>query len=73
MVALLSKMNVVPTLIEGTDNLFPPGKFIPRPAKIRITFCKPLDPVLEDTDYRVISRKIMSHITQMTATKTLGA
>jgi 1-acyl-sn-glycerol-3-phosphate acyltransferase len=73
MVALLSKMNVVPTLIEGTDKLFPPGKCIPRLARIRITFGKPLDPVREDTDYRVISRKIMSYITQMTVTKTLGA
>jgi len=34
MIAFKSKTKVVPTLIEGTDKLFPKNTIIPRPSKI---------------------------------------
>jgi len=62
MISALSKKKIIPTLIEGTDRLFPPGKLIPRPAKMRVTFGDPLDLSHEDADYIKISHKIMDSI-----------
>ena len=62
MIAALSKKKIIPTLIEGTDRLLPPGKLIPRPAKLRVTFGDPLDLSQEDADYIEISSKIMKSI-----------
>jgi len=39
---------VVPVSISGTKEALPPGKALPRPKKLTITFGKPLNPrVLE--------------------------
>ena len=37
-------MPVVPVHLEGTRNALPPGRVLPRPGRIRITFGPPLDP-----------------------------
>lgn len=65
MIAVLSKMKVVPTLIEGTDNFLPPGQVIPRPAKIRVTFGKPIEVNQSGADYEKISYQIMNSINSM--------
>ena len=41
--ALATGAKVVPVALTGTENLQPKGAKIPRPAKIAITFGKPLD------------------------------
>ncbi|WKZ14762.1 MAG: lysophospholipid acyltransferase family protein [Candidatus Jettenia caeni] len=69
MTAVLSKKKVVPTLIEGTNKLFPKGTIIPRPAKLKITFGEPLDLHQVGAEYKKISQKIMEHITQQTTVK----
>jgi long-chain acyl-CoA synthetase len=35
---------VVPVHLEGTRDALPPGRVLPRPGRIRITFGQPLDP-----------------------------
>ncbi len=40
--ALKSGAPVLPVLISGSRNVLPPGKYIPRPGKIRITACNML-------------------------------
>lgn len=65
MISVLSKRNVIPALIEGSDKFLPPNKILPKPNKIRITFGKPLDLSQEDTDYTRISHKIMDSIKNM--------
>jgi len=35
---------VVPVTLQGTRDSLPPGRYIPRPARIQITFGEPLDP-----------------------------
>jgi 1-acyl-sn-glycerol-3-phosphate acyltransferase len=37
------EVQVVPTVIEGAFEAFPPGHPLPRPGKIRVTFGQPLD------------------------------
>jgi 1-acyl-sn-glycerol-3-phosphate acyltransferase len=39
---LKSGAPVLPVLISGSRNVLPPGKYIPRPGKIRITVCNML-------------------------------
>lgn len=65
LIAALSKVKVVPTLIEGTDKMLPQGAVIPRPAKIRLIFGKPIDVSKAGTDYGRISHTIMNSIKNM--------
>lgn len=62
LISVLSEKKVIPALIEGSDKLLPPNKFIPRPGKLRVIFGKPLDLSREGTDYTRISHKIMDSI-----------
>jgi 1-acyl-sn-glycerol-3-phosphate acyltransferase len=41
--ALSSGAPVVPVAMFGTDRVLPPGKTVPRPAKVRVVFGKPVD------------------------------
>lgn len=65
-ISVLSGKKVVPTLIEGSDKLFSLNKFIPRPAKVRVTFGMPIDLSQEGTDYNKISHKIADSIRELT-------
>ncbi|MFE2275619.1 lysophospholipid acyltransferase family protein [Streptomyces lavendulae] len=41
--ALKSGVPVVPVAMSGTDRVLPPGRVVPRPAKVEVTFGKPVD------------------------------
>lgn len=43
MVAAMSRAKIVPALIEGTERALPAGAGFPRPAKIRVTFGRPME------------------------------
>ncbi|WP_430787319.1 lysophospholipid acyltransferase family protein [Actinoplanes sp. G11-F43] len=40
--ALKSKAPVVPVAMFGTDRVLPPGSIVPRPARVRVVFGKPV-------------------------------
>lgn len=65
LIAALSKVKVVPALIEGTDKMLPKGAVIPIPAKIRLKFGNPIDVSKAGTDYERISHTIMNSIKNM--------
>lgn len=44
MLAEHGKVPLVPVLIEGAEEALPPGRFWPKPKKIRVRFGEPLDP-----------------------------
>jgi len=44
MVAARAGAPVVPSHINGSERVLPPGKVMPRPAKVVVTFGPPLDP-----------------------------
>ena len=65
MIACISSVPIVPTLIEGTDRALPVGAKLLRPAKIKVVFGKPLTVRGNETDkvsQEKISRKIMDSI-----------
>lgn len=62
MIASICKVKIVPALIEGTDKLLPQGALLPRPAKIRVTFGKPIDVSEAGNDYENIGQYIMDSI-----------
>jgi 1-acyl-sn-glycerol-3-phosphate acyltransferase len=41
--ALKSGVPVVPVAMTGTDRVLPPGRALPRPARVKVTFGKPVD------------------------------
>ncbi|ATO13573.1 1-acyl-sn-glycerol-3-phosphate acyltransferase [Micromonospora sp. WMMA2032] len=41
--ALSSGAPVVPVAMSGTDRVLPPGRTLPRPARVRVAFGKPVD------------------------------
>ncbi|MFE6222412.1 lysophospholipid acyltransferase family protein [Streptomyces sp. NPDC057854] len=46
--ALRSGAPVVPVAMSGTDRVLPPGRALPRPAKVTVTFGKPVDLYLHE-------------------------
>lgn len=64
-IAAISKMLVVPTLIKGTEKVLPVGASFLRPAKITVIFGNPVEIGREETDKQYqerISRDIMERI-----------
>jgi 1-acyl-sn-glycerol-3-phosphate acyltransferase len=43
-IALREKIPIVPVTISGAHKVWPPGKLVPRPGRIRVTFHPPLHP-----------------------------
>jgi 1-acyl-sn-glycerol-3-phosphate acyltransferase len=67
-IAALGRAPVVPTLVSGTDAALPVGAKLLRPAKITVTFGKPLEADSEETDKAYqerISRDIMETIRKL--------
>jgi 1-acyl-sn-glycerol-3-phosphate acyltransferase len=66
--ALMSGVPVVPVAMFGTDRVLPPGKWLPRPAAVRIVFGSPLDPAVlrgspdDARDRRAVSDVIIAAI-----------
>jgi 1-acyl-sn-glycerol-3-phosphate acyltransferase len=68
MIAGMSAVPVVPTLIEGTDRALPVGAKLLRPAKIKVVFGDPLTIRGKETDkvsQERISREIMETIRKL--------
>jgi 1-acyl-sn-glycerol-3-phosphate acyltransferase len=68
MIAAMSKAPVVPTLIEGTDRALPKGARFLSPAKVRITFGKPMKIKSDEStrDYQNrLTEEIMERIRQL--------
>jgi len=68
MIAVISAVPVVPTLIEGTDKALPVGANLLRPAKIRVVFGSPLTVGIKEKDkvsQERISREIMDRIKKL--------
>ncbi len=64
-IAAISRMLVVPTLIKGTEKVLPVGASFLRPAKITVIFGNPVEIGREETDKQYqekISRDIMERI-----------
>ena len=57
------KVPVIPVAIEGTYRMLAPGKAFPRPAKVRITFGKPIQP--GDQDYESIVKKLSEEVARL--------
>jgi 1-acyl-sn-glycerol-3-phosphate acyltransferase len=67
-IAALSRAPVVPALVSGTDASLPVGGRLLRPAKITVTFGKPLEVGREETDREYqerISRDMMETIKKL--------
>lgn len=68
MIATISKMPVIPALIEGTDKALPAGAWFLRPAKVRVIFGTPVtfntDEKGRDFQER-ISREVMERIKRL--------
>ncbi|WP_437377519.1 AMP-binding protein [Inquilinus limosus] len=41
---------VVPVAIHGAHEAFPPGRFLPRPGRVKLVFGDPLDPAMLDSE-----------------------
>jgi len=68
MIAGMSAVPVVPTLIEGTDRAFPVGAKLLRPAKIKVVFGNPITIRGKETgkvSQERISREIMETIRKL--------
>jgi 1-acyl-sn-glycerol-3-phosphate acyltransferase len=70
MLAVMSGAAVVPVHISGSGRALPPGRTIPRPAKVRIRFGPPLHfkPARSEDrkeEYREATREIMRAIAQL--------
>ncbi|MBI5188701.1 MAG: 1-acyl-sn-glycerol-3-phosphate acyltransferase [Nitrospirae bacterium] len=64
-IAAISRMPVVPALIEGTEKALPAGRKFLRPAKIKVIFGTPIEVKKEEKDRHFqegISRDIMETI-----------
>jgi long-chain acyl-CoA synthetase len=48
LMAVESGVPIVPTWVEGTHELLPKGRRIPRPGRVRVVFGRPLSPERED-------------------------
>jgi long-chain acyl-CoA synthetase len=54
------RTRVVPAVIDGAHEALPPGRWLPRPRKIRVTFGQPLDvgALMKDGDDEEMSERI---------------
>jgi len=73
MLAVMSGAPVVPVLVSGSGHALPAGRAVPRPAKVRVTFGRPLHfKARADGDrkerYREASAEIMRAIAQLRET-----
>lgn len=73
MLAVLSGAPVVPVFIHGSGRAWPRGQRLPRPAKVIVTFGKPLTFPRKDadgrkTDYEAVSRAMMAAIGRLAET-----
>lgn len=65
-VAIIAKeMNVplIPVAIEGTYEMLPPGKAMPKPAKITVTFGKPLLP--DGREYDELTKMLLTEVVNL--------
>src|SRR5262249_3541146 len=70
MLAVMSGAHVVPVHVSGSARALPPGRMVPRPAKVRVRFGPPLSfksPQEEERKerYREATREIMRGIAQL--------
>jgi long-chain acyl-CoA synthetase len=56
-------MQIVPAAINGTYEMLAPGKRFPRPAKVSVTFGKPIHP--GDMDYDGIVKKLYEEVVNL--------
>jgi len=78
MLAVLSGAPVVPVYVQGTGRAWPRGRRLPRPAKVSVTFGKPIK---FETDrgaarkgrYEVASREMMEAVARLRDAATAGA
>jgi len=54
---------LIPTAIEGSYALLPPGKSVPKPSKVRVTFGRAIYP--DGKDYDAIVKELYQEIVQM--------
>jgi long-chain acyl-CoA synthetase len=65
-VGIISKelnIPIVPTAIRGTYEMMPAGRILPRPAKVDVTFGKPVYP--EGMDYDEIVKKLYEEVVKL--------
>jgi 1-acyl-sn-glycerol-3-phosphate acyltransferase len=72
MLALMSGAQVVPVHVSGSGRALPPGRMVPRPAKVRVRFGPPLSFKSSHDEerkerYREATREIMRGIAQLQA------
>jgi len=73
MLAVLSGAPVVPVYVSGSGRALPPGRSLPRPSKVRVTFGPALSfkPAAGDEGrkerYREATREMMRAIAQLMA------
>jgi 1-acyl-sn-glycerol-3-phosphate acyltransferase len=70
MLAVMSGAQVVPVYVSGSGRALPPGRMVPRPAKVRVRFGPPLHfKAAQDEErkgrYREATREIMRAIAQL--------
>lgn len=70
MLAVMSGAPVVPVYVSGTGRALPPGRALPRPARVRVTFGPPLSFKAADDEgrkdrYREVTREIMRAVAQL--------
>jgi 1-acyl-sn-glycerol-3-phosphate acyltransferase len=70
LLAVSSGAAVVPVYVRGSGRAWPKGRSLPRPAKVTVTFGKPLrfDPVRgadRKTQYEIASREMMDAISRL--------
>ncbi len=59
LLALAAAVPVVPAYIEGTSQVLPKGRFVPRPHRVRVTFGQPLGP---DAYLRRLAAEHLAHV-----------
>ena len=56
-------MPIIPTAIRGTFEMLPADKIFPRPAKVGVSFGKPIYP--DNMDYDEIVKKLHAAVSAM--------
>jgi 1-acyl-sn-glycerol-3-phosphate acyltransferase len=74
MVALKSKVPIIPCLIEGSGNFLPRGSFFPRFSKVSVKFGKQfnLDLVDRKDSYQVASDLMMKRIKELSSADSIS-
>ena len=57
------KVPIIPTAIRGTFEMLPPDKTFPRPAKVSVSFGKPI--YLQDLGYDEIVKKLHAEVSKL--------